>query len=161
MLNQHENLLQEQFDLYEKQADRLDDAWKIQHAEVRICWAVEDAIAFGLTVLNGLRRRTDSWSRAVERGEAFSWDDARVDDEQYSRWLKQSTLVLRAAKFCEENHYDVTGVDNFRSAVLDVSLMDLDTTQVRDAIAELQSGGGVPARQAMDELRDRLQQERA
>lgn len=145
--------LREQFELYEKHIG----SWKPAHREAMGVRDLEDVIAYALTWLGRLRRHAGEWARTVEAAAAeFTWEQADDFASWYRRWLNLADGLLEAVRECEEQNYQVEGADRLRVEHRDVSLMCLDTEEVRTSIVSLEEGQGVPAKQAMDELRDRL-----
>ena len=127
------------------------------HRAVEVCWLVEDALRFGLSVLDSLRRLTAQWADEARGQPAadFSWDVPDRLAPFYRLWQTASGMMLVAVRACEEQGYAVEGAGPFREACREVSLMSLDIPRVRQSIESLRQGGGIPLRQAMDELRRR------
>jgi hypothetical protein len=149
--------VQERVALFGRQAQQLEEQWLRDHREVQACWMAEDAIRFGLSILESLRSLTAQWAeqtRARPPAE-FSWDVPDQLAEVYRRWQQGSTTTLDAVRGCEEAGYTVEGANQLREACREVSLMSLDIPRVRQSIESLQQGGGTTLRQAMDELRHR------
>ena len=150
------DVLQRQFDLYEQYAVEA-EGWQIAHREAMACWNVEDAIEFGLNLLRSLQRRHEQWAKEVEAGRRqYSLTDAREGAERFAWWLERSKPLLQAVEFFERESYRFDRANEFREAVLDVSLMSLDVDANQKSIASLQTNRGIPAKQAMDGLRDHL-----
>ncbi len=148
--------MQDQLELYQRLSEGV-EAWKADHVTAIFCRDIEEAISIGLAILNNIRRRGSQWANDVERGEtSFSWDEARQLDDLYRWWLERSTRLLAAIDSCESKRYKVDGADDFRRANLDLSLMSLDTNRNRQSLESLQTGHGMPSKQAMDELRNSL-----
>jgi len=150
------SMLQGQFDLW--LSGREDpEAWVPDHEDAMRCRRVEDTISFGLAILATIRRRAECWTEDVEAGKTqFSWEAARECADMYRWWLERGTLALKLVEECEAKGYTVERAGEFREEIRDVSLMSLDTEHDRKSLESLQSGHGIPSKQAMDELRHSL-----
>jgi len=93
----------------------------------------------------------------IENGDAeFSWQLIREFNEAYRWWLDHSNVLMGAVAAYEAENYRVEGADEFRTQIQDVSLMSLDIDRDRRSVASLEEGRGVPAKKAMDDLRNHL-----
>lgn len=145
--------LQRQLELYREQVE----SWKIDHETAMACRDIEDAIELGLAILNSIRRHADNWAREVEHDSTrFSWEASQEIAEQFRWWLENSSVLLNAIEVVEGQNYYPTGADGFRKAHREVSLMCLDVGEAQESIEALERGEGVPANQAINELRDRI-----
>ncbi len=150
-----DTVLQRQLEFYgELSADI--ESWQIAHREAMFCRDIEDAVAVGISLYRCLRRRSQFSAREVEAGDAVSQETAKEHAERYRWWLARSKILLSVIDACEAAGYAVQGAERFRIIHRDVSLMCLSVDDAFESIASLEVGKGIPARQAMDELRDRL-----
>jgi len=151
--------LDKQFALYDEQAQSL-ESWQVDHKAAMLCREVEDTIGLGLTILAGIRRHNKEWTREVERTPAtFLWEDAEFFAGRYRWWHEKTAILLRVIEFCESDcGFVVDGASDLRQEHNEVSLMSLDTERVRESILSLEEGRGIPPKQAMNELRNRLRQ---
>ena len=151
------DFIEERLDLLGRQAQRLEQ-WEHDHQVVQLCWLVEDGLRSGLSNLESLRRLTAQWAEETRGRPAaeYPWDAANRLAEVYRRWQKFGGMMLVAVRACEEQGYTIEGAGPFREACREVSLMSLDIPRVRQSIESLRQGGGIPLRQAIDELRNRV-----
>ena len=148
--------MQDQLALYQRLSEGA-EGWEADHSDAMRCRDIEEAISIGLAILANIRRRSSRWTSDVERGQiSFSWEEAGALDDLHRWWLERSAPLLAAIDSCESKRYKVDGADDFRRANLDVSLMSLDTNRNRQSLESLQTGPGIPSKQAMDELRNSL-----
>ena len=149
------DFIEERVALFGRQAQQLGEQWERDHHALEACWLVEDALRFGLSILESLRRLTAQWAHQTRKRPAveFSWDVPERLAEVYRRWQRFSGTMLEAVRGCEEMGYTVEGAGQLREACREVSLMSLDIPRVRQSIDSLREGAGITLQQAMDELR--------
>jgi hypothetical protein len=148
--------VEERVALFGRQAQQLEEQWERDHQAVEACWLVEDALRFGLSILDSLRRLSAQCADEARKRPAaeFSWDVPDRLAEVYRRFQKFTGTMLEAVRACEEMGYTVEGADQLREACREVSLMSLDIPGVRQSIGSLREGGGITLQKAMDELRN-------
>jgi hypothetical protein len=146
--------VEERVALFGRQAQQLEEQWERNHLEVRLCRLTEDALRFGLSILDSLRRLTAQWADETRKRPAveFSWDVPNRLAEVYRLWQQGSGPMLELVRGWEKQGYKVEGTDRFREACREVSLMSLDIPRVQQSIESLRQGGGTTLQQAMDEL---------
>jgi hypothetical protein len=147
-----EQFYEAHFRLYKTQAEE-SESWAAAHDEAMACCDLEDAIGLGLTVLENLRRRS------ARCGEAQGplWNTASELARVYSSWLDVSRHLLDGAvRRLEGRGFKVERADELRQACRDVALLPLDTDRIRRSLDSLASGKGIPMKQALDGLRNRL-----
>jgi hypothetical protein len=144
------DFLEKQLGLYRDQAE----TWPASHVEAMRCRDIEDAIRYGLFLLEAIQRHNAAWSDDIQRGATdFSWEVARQFARSYRWWHELSTTLLAAIGEFESQGFQVEGAGAFREKYRDVSLLPLDIEQTRKSIESLEQGEGVPLRQGIDELR--------
>ena len=144
-------LLRGPFDLYGDHAE----GWKPAHAEGMRCGDVEQAVRFGLFIIDDLQQQNSRWAEDVRRrAESFSWDMAERFAAGYQWWLERGRLVLDTISQCERAGFDVEGAARFREKYREISLLPLDIAQVRRSIESLEQGRGISHTQAMYALRN-------
>jgi hypothetical protein len=141
---------------YGAQAEAVEQ-WKIDHVEAMHCRNIEEIVRTGLSALADMRRLNEEWAKDIETGTSeFSWEEAQEFAECYRRWLGFREPLLRMIDACEAKDFSVEGADDFRVACREVALMCLDVERVRESIAALDAGRGIPFDQAMYALRNPL-----
>jgi len=146
-----EEFYQAQLRLYKAQAE--DESWKIAHQEAMACCDIEDAIGLGLSILENLRRRSGKYAQC----ETLSWPEASDQARVYRMWLDATRRLLEGpVRELEQMGFVVQAADELRRACREISLLPLDTDRVRRSLESLETGEGVPMKQAIDGLRNRL-----
>jgi hypothetical protein len=144
-------LLRGPFDLYGDHAE----TWKPAHVEAMRCRNVEQAIRFGLFIIDDIERQNSRWAEDMRRdAERFSWDMAQQFAAGYQWWLERGRLVLDAISECERAGVDVEEAARFREKYREISLLPLDIPQVQRSIESLEQGGGISHAKAMYALRN-------
>ena len=142
--------LNQQLGLYREQAE----GWKPGHVEAMRCRDIEDAIRYGLFLLETIQRQNARWAEDVEsKAVPFTWETAHQFADAYQWWLAESTTLLAAVEAFEARGFGVDGAGSFREKIREVSLLPLDIEKVRRSIESLDRGEGIPLKQAIDELR--------
>jgi phage-related protein len=116
----------------------------------------QDTIELGLFIYHRLQAHSRSWVTEIEQGVAeFSWQDSQTFSDAFASWLESSKAILAVIQ--KQAYVDkLLSLDEFRSAVRDVSLMSLDTQRVKESIESLESHKGRSFEQGIEELRNRL-----
>jgi hypothetical protein len=144
------DFLEKQLGLYQDQAD----AWSDAHAEAMCCRDIEDAIRYGLFLIDAIQRQNAGWAEDIDRGlQVFSWEVAKQFANAYRSWHAQSETLLAAVRSFEARGFQVEGAVMLREKYREVSLLPFDLQRVRESIESLDRGEGTPLEQAMDELR--------
>lgn len=149
--------VEERVALFGRQALRLEEQWERDHHAIQACWLAEDAIRFGLSILESLRHLTAQWADQT-RGrpaEEFSWDAPERLAAVFRQWQEFGGTLLELLRALDELGYKVYGAGLLGEACREVALMSLDIPRVRQSIEALQEGRGITLQQAIDELRHR------
>lgn len=144
-------LFRKPFDLFGDHAE----AWKPAHVEAMRCRDVEQAVRFGLFILDDIQRQNARWAEDVRAGaEPFSWDMAERFAAGYRWWLERSRLLLDAISDCQRAGFEVEGAPRLREKHQEISLLPLDISQVQRSIESLEQGRGISHTEAMYALRN-------
>jgi hypothetical protein len=145
------------FDFLEKQLGQYHDqaeAWRDAHTEAMCCRDIEDAIRYGLFLIDAIQRQNSAWAEDIDRGlQVFSWEVAGQFANAYRSWHAQSETLLAAVRSFEARGLQVEGAGVLREKYREVSLLPFDMQRVRESIESLDRGEGTPLEQAIDELR--------
>ncbi len=145
--------IEERVALFGRQAQQLEEQWERDHHAVQARWLAEDALRFGLSVLESLRRLIAQWADQTRNRPAaeFSWAIPERLAAVYRHWQEVSGTMLELVRAFEELGYTIEGAGPLREAYREVSLMSLDIPRVRQSIESLREGRGITLQQAMDE----------
>ena len=125
-------ILNQQLGLYRQQAEE----WKAGHIEAMRCRDIEDAIRYGLFLLETIQRQNARWAEDVEHKVVpFTWETARQFADAYQWWTAESRTLLAAVQAFEARGFGVDGAGNFREKNREVSLVPLDVEKVRRSIS--------------------------
>ncbi len=110
-----------------------------------------------MLALYGLHRQlVDVWADGVRDGTMpFRPEDARVIQMVRRRTMETMRGLSQDISEIETAGIQVQGADEFRSALVDCQLDDVDVDKALAAIDRLERGQGVPLAEAMHELRAR------
>jgi len=99
----------------------------------------------------------ERWSDAVQsRTAAVGDEESQSLLRLYRRWLAPAEHVLASAKTLQSQGYSVNGLEAFRKAFGSArTATTLDVAAMQAAYAELDSGGGRPLEEVVDEIRRR------
>lgn len=141
------SLLKRQLDLYVQTAD---EPWKRDHIEAMICCDVEEAIAFGLSILGRVQTQRNC-QEAIEVTEGKC--------RFVMRWYETSLKVLEAADELVAASHTVKGMDELQRRVQEVSATLPQMGRIMESIADIKDGNGLNLREAMDVLRSHYRAE--
>lgn len=100
-----------------RQLEAYEESWQRDHAAVRECWGLEDAIAIGITTAALLDRIDRAWRDRVFRGTEPASDETNASHRAlFELWLRITDAALTKAEPLEALYDRVEGLSELRGA---------------------------------------------
>lgn len=101
-------------DAIAKQLEAYGESWRLEHEEVKRCWAFEDTLAVGLSLFKLINARHRTWHHRLITGlEKYDPADEEAIKDRYRWWLRPSDQVMERLNQLERD-YPVEGAQEFR-----------------------------------------------
>jgi hypothetical protein len=137
------DMLKEQLSLYGKIPDG-DAGWKREHRDAMACGVIEDAIAMGLSLFDGLVRRGLKEKITVFEG--------REVCELYKKWLDDSRSWLACAAVCLRKGYKVKGASDLSEKAWIISSWLPEMRDLSKDLTDVIDGHGIPFEQVLNAI---------
>jgi hypothetical protein len=97
------------------------EPWKEHHDQAMLCWDVEEKMAWGINLLQGLSDLEARLQARVLGGrEAWQKLDLAEIEQAYRSWVTGSESLLRQAEALAEQGFPLDGLAEFRGKVEEV-----------------------------------------
>lgn len=148
--------------LIRDQVERYSEAsCKVQHDRAMQCRDLDNWLAFGLSILSGIRRIDAQYRESLRAGKA-ALDRQLFQSIQslYELWLRPGEHLLNSIESFEREGFTFDNAAEFRSACRDRAVTGFDVEALSSALEEFRTGRpGRPLSEAMDAVRRRAGRE--
>jgi hypothetical protein len=134
--------LKRQLGVYEEYRD----SWKRDHDDAIAIYDLEDAISFGVSLYERLKRKPPKDGTTVDMAVALC--------AYYRDWHGISRDVLHIVETYESRGFTVEGATEFKEMFAELTRMQEAVSEIQETVTALQSGEGVSLDAAIGELQN-------
>jgi len=133
-----------------------DTAWQLDHCRAMECHDLDDWLAFGLSLLSGIRTIDRQYHDRVQQGRS-ELDRTVVEAIQglYEIWFSPCNHLIQAIEQFEREGYVVDNSAAFREACSNPNVIGFDAARITKAADQFAKASGRPLGEAMDAVRRR------